>query len=198
MRVYSILVAGLLVAGGCGSTQTRTAAGPGGCGAGCGAMTGGGVGGGAGSGGCVGVGASAAPVSGGVSSGTRDALYAALADERRARAFYQAVLDKHGRVMPFANIVRAESMHAQHVVDLMEARGLDVPADTATFPADDVPGTVAECCVMAMEAEVDNVALYDEWLARVDDESVRAVFERLQWMSQERHLPAFERHAGRG
>ncbi len=175
---------------GCGSTQPRA-----GSMAGCG---GGGAGAGCGGGDCPTAAAIATPVGGEMSAATREALAAALADERRARAFYQAVLDRHGRVMPFANIVNAEVMHARHVADLMTARGLEVPPDAQVFPAGEVPDTVAACCEMAMQAEIDNVALYDRWLDKIDDDSVREVLGRLRWMSQERHLPAFERFAGRG
>lgn len=46
------------------------------------------------------------------------------------------------------------------------------------------------------QAELDNVALYDSLLASVSDPGMRDVFERLQAMSRDRHLPAFRRFAG--
>ena len=191
MRVRWIIGCCAVVAlAGCGSTQPRA-----GSMAGRGVGCGGGMG--VGWGGCLAPAANAAPVGGEVSAATRDALYAALADERRSRALYQAVLDRHGRVMPFANIVNAEVMHARHVADLMTARGIEIPPDTQAFEASGMPDSVAACCEMAMQAEIDNVALYDRWLTRVDDRAVREVFTHLRWMSQERHLPAFSRHAGR-
>jgi hypothetical protein len=39
------------------------------------------------------------------------------------------------------------------------------------------------------------VALYDRLMKTVKEPDLLEVFERLRWASQERHLPAFRRHA---
>jgi rubrerythrin len=190
MPKYAILVPMLLLGAGCASSPTRVGQSPPPPG-GCAAMAG------TGQGACPTGAAVAAPAAAELSDATRDALLAALADERRARAFYLAVLERHGRVMPFANIVNAEARHAQLVADLLTARGCEAPADTATFPASEVPDTIAACCDAAAQAEIDNMALYDELLPTLNDDGVRQVFLQLQWASRERHLPAFQRFASR-
>lgn len=131
-----------------------------------------------------------------ITDGTRGVLLEALADERRSEALYQAVLDSHGRVMPFANIVNSERMHAQHVEQLMRARGMDVPADETSIEAGAVPATLAACYGLGVRSELDNIAMYDRLLTQTDDEGVREAFGRLRAMSEERHLVAFRRFAG--
>jgi rubrerythrin len=62
------------------------------------------------------------------------------------------------------------------------------------------PASLAEACATGIEAEIENEALYARLLDRVTDPSARAVMQRLQAASRERHLPAFRRclarHAG--
>lgn len=46
---------------------------------------------------------------------------------------------------------------------------------------------------MAIEAEVENIALYDRLLPAIADASVRHVLQNLQDASRDNHLPAFRR-----
>lgn len=129
-----------------------------------------------------------------VDGATADALRAALADERRARALYEAVMERHGRVMPFANIVRAEERHEASVAALMERHSVPVPEAEKVEVA--VPQTIRECAALAAQVERDNIAMYDRLLTSVKEADVRALFEALRSASLDRHLPAFERFAG--
>ncbi|MFG0283580.1 MAG: DUF3365 domain-containing protein [Phycisphaerales bacterium JB039] len=122
------------------------------------------------------------------------ALDTALDDERRAIAFYEAVMEQHGRVRPFANIVEAERRHEAALLAQYQRLGLTAPGDRwadATFA---VPETLAECADLSVVAEVRNGRIYEELLETIDDEAVRLVFVRLRDASLQRHLPAFERH----
>jgi len=125
------------------------------------------------------------------------ALGVAIDDEYKARATYREVLAVHGNVRPFSNVVEAEERH----IDILEAvfaqRGLPVPPDP--WPARvQAPSTVVEACEAAVVAERENVRLYDRLLSAVRGENdVETVFRRLQSASRDRHLPAFERCAGR-
>ncbi len=123
---------------------------------------------------------------------TADALREVLADERRAEAFYNAVIAKHGTVRPFANIVHAEARHASVVTSLMERHGVPVPTAAPTdIPA--VPATLAECNRLAAQLERENIAMYDRLLASVSEPDIKTAFENLQRVSKANHLPAFER-----
>lgn len=133
-----------------------------------------------------------------------DALSAALDDEYKAIATYEAVLSAFGPVRPFVNIVEAERRHAAALLRQFDRRGLTPPADRwrGRIAA---PASVAAACAAGVEAEVENAALYDRLLSAVaDDAEVTRVFVALRDASQQRHLPAFRRclenggRAGRG
>lgn len=124
------------------------------------------------------------------------ALRALLDDERRAEAFYAAIMARHGEVRPFSRIIEAERRHQGALERLFEIHGLAVPPNPWTGQTLDVPATFSKACAAAAQAERDNVALYDRYLKAVEDPQIRQVLEQLRWASQERHLPAFERFAG--
>lgn len=124
----------------------------------------------------------------------KQALDRAIDDERHARAFYEAVMKKHGEYRPFSNIVYAERRHEAALLGQYERLGLTPPADTWKGKRIDVPDTFAEACDASAVAEVRNGRLYDTLMAEVKDPEVLAVFEQLQWASLQRHLRAFRRH----
>lgn len=131
-----------------------------------------------------------------ITPATADALRAAWLDERRAQAFYGAVLEKHGQVRPFTNILNAEKRHEQAVATLMDRYGVSKPSkDSTDVPG--VPATIAECAKLSAQVERDNVAMYDRLLKDVSEPDVRAVLENLRAASLNNHLPAFERVADR-
>lgn len=125
----------------------------------------------------------------------RDALVAALLDEQRAQAFYQSVMDRHGRVRPFANIIQAEQNHEQAVRTVMSRYGVAVPpAQPPDVPAP--AATLRESARLAARLERENIALYDRLIPTCSQTDVRNLFERLRAASYNNHLPAFERWAG--
>lgn len=130
-----------------------------------------------------------------VNDATADALRATLEDELTARAFYGAILAKHGNVQPFTNIMRAEERHAQAIRTLMERH--QVAGDSVTARAlPEIPATVPECAKLAAQLERDNIALYDRFIQATAEADIKAAFERLRAASLDNHLPAFERIAG--
>ena len=124
-----------------------------------------------------------------------EALTRALDDEHKALATYQDVLDRLGQVRPFTNIAQAEQTHIDALVALFERYDLPLPEDRWDGLVTDF-GTVKEACEGGVQAEVENVALYDELFSMVGHDGIVQVFTRLQVASQEQHLPAFERCAG--
>jgi len=126
-----------------------------------------------------------------------EALRILLEDERRAEALYAAVMRKYGEVRPFSNIIEAERRHQGALESLFEAHGLKVPANPWQGKNIPVPDTFRGACEAGVEAEIENVALYDRLMRTVKETDLLEVFEKLRWASQERHLPAFQRHAGR-
>ena len=132
-----------------------------------------------------------------LSSEVKAAIGVALQDEYRSEAQYQRVLAELGDVSPFNRIVKAEQMHAKHLVDLLEAHGADVPESKWTPENSETYATVVEACEAAITSEVDNVAIYDDLLSADLPDDVRAWFEHLQMMSRDRHLPAFRKCANK-
>ncbi len=124
-------------------------------------------------------------------------LVAALDDEYMARATYAQVIADFGAVRPFVNIVDAEGRHAEALLDLFHRYGMPVPADTWSGR---VPryASLREACEAAVAAEIENGDMYDRLVAGTDRPDILAVYRNLQAASQERHLPAFRRCAGRG
>lgn len=125
-------------------------------------------------------------------TGDQEALNEAIADEYKARAFYQATIDRFGEIRPFSNIVNAETRHAELVANLFVKYGLPVPEDTymGTIEA---PESLLAACEAGVQAEIENKELYDRLLQNVSEPDIRATLERLRDSSQNNHLPAFQR-----
>ena len=125
------------------------------------------------------------------------ALGEALQDEYKARATYARVIETFGEVRPFSNIIRAESQHIAALVGLYNQYDLSVPEDAWH---DKVPvfSSLGEACAAAVQAEVDNAALYDHIAAKVHNPDLIRVFAALRDASVSRHLPAFKRCLERG
>jgi rubrerythrin len=122
------------------------------------------------------------------------ALDTALDDERKAKAFYKAVMEKFGERRPFSNIIQAEQRHANALIAQYERLNIQVPEDRWENHTFEIPDSFQETADMSIVAEIENVAIYDRIESMVSDEQVLAVFENLRWASQERHLRAFTRH----
>ena len=118
-----------------------------------------------------------------------DMLSYSIQDEYLARAEYELIMDEYGEMRPFSNIIRAEEKHIGEVRDLMNTHGVDVPADTAkehvVLPAD-----LKKALETGVQAEIDNIAMYDHFLSMDLPDDVRSVFESLKSAS-ENHLRAF-------
>jgi hypothetical protein len=127
----------------------------------------------------------------------QSALDKALLDEYKARATYESVISKFGQVRPFINIVQAENNHITSLNNLYVTYNLKQPIIPSTTPINF--SSLQEACVIGMQAEIDNAKLYkEELLPQVNNyPDVATVFTQLMNASQQNHLPAFERCAGR-
>ena len=119
-------------------------------------------------------------------------LLDALDDERKAQATYTAVIEKFGAVRPFINIVEAEGRHAEAIKRQLQRLGFQIPPDKWKGNVK-APASLAAACRQAVDAEIENIALYDRLLPQIGDANVRQVLENLQAASRENHLPAFQR-----
>lgn len=137
------------------------------------------------------VGAAAAKADGAYT--IQDMLRYALEDERMAQAAYQTIMDAFDVERPFANIKVAEGRHEAAVLRLYEARGLEAPAFDAKAHVQ-TPESLEAAYAVAIQAEIENIAMYEAFLSQELDDDMRAVFEALHAGSAA-HLKAFERAA---
>ncbi len=126
------------------------------------------------------------------------AVLEALDDEYRAFALYGAILERFPGALPFAHIVEAEARHAAFLASVLRDHGREVPANPhigSPEMREAVPDSIAKACAIAVEAEIDNAALYTDRLMPMvaDHPDIVDVFTRLMEASRDRHLPAFRR-----
>lgn len=134
---------------------------------------------------------SAGPFEATPSETVEEQLRTAIDDEYRAEATYLRVLSDLGNVAPFSNIVNAEERHSTALGRLFIARRLDLPA--SQWNANNVPifSTLISACAAGVEAELANIAMYDQLDSDNLPADVRLVFSNNRRASLERHLPAF-------
>ncbi|MBT4722869.1 DUF2202 domain-containing protein [Candidatus Falkowbacteria bacterium] len=120
-------------------------------------------------------------------------LEAALADERKARATYEAVINSFGNVRPFINIIRAEEQHIAMLKGLFDKYGVEIPEDNTVLGS--LPSTLSEVCAVGVQAEIDNDQLYQDMIGSINEQDIKEVFTSLAAASLNMHLPAFEKCA---
>jgi len=119
-----------------------------------------------------------------------DMLTYAIQDEYLARAEYELIISDFGNVRPFANIMRAEETHIDALLPLFETYGVAAPADEGASHAVSV-ASITSTYEAGVNAEVNNIAMYETFLDQDLPADVRAVFTSLMRAS-ENHLRAFQ------
>lgn len=120
------------------------------------------------------------------------ALQEALDDEYKAWATYDQVIQDFGPIRPFINIRDSESRHIDALHQIFRDNGLTPPGNTWIGNAPRYE-SVTSACEAAVEAEIDNAALYERIMLSTERPEILTVFRNLHNASQERHLPAFQR-----
>ena len=119
-----------------------------------------------------------------------DMLTYAIQDEYLARAEYDWITNTFDSARPFSNIMRAEETHIDSLLPLFEAYGITAPADDGASRTVAV-SSLTEAFQAGVNAEVNNIAMYETFLAQELPDNVRTVFESLMRAS-ENHLRAFQ------
>ncbi|GEM_PF-1231131 len=119
-----------------------------------------------------------------------DMLTYALQDEYLAHAEYEMILDTYGSVRPFSSIIEAEQTHIDTLLPLFETYGIEAPADTGADNTAAV-GSLTEAYQAGVNAEINNIAMYETFLEQDLPSDVQTVFESLMSAS-ENHLRAFQ------
>ena len=113
----------------------------------------------------------------------------AIQDEYLARAEYALIITKYGSIRPFSNIIKAEERHISYLIPLFEHYGYDVPEDIADEYVI-IPQDIKTSLELGVNAEIENIAMYESFLKKDLPEDVRDIIERLKAAS-ENHLRAF-------
>jgi hypothetical protein len=119
----------------------------------------------------------------------------AIQDEYLARSEYEAIIKKYGEVRPFSNIIRAEQTHIDYLLPLFPKYNFVVPEDTSEDHIA-VPVDFKTALELGVQAEIDNIAMYERFLTHDLPDDVRIIFERLKKASQN-HLGAFKNKLSR-
>ncbi len=121
------------------------------------------------------------------------ALVEALQDEYKARATYQLVISKFGKIRPFINIIESEERHIQALLSLFQKYEIPIPVDNWASQVI-APASILEACQIGVRSEIENGEMYQRLLDLTSEyPDVQHVFLNLQRASQENHLPAFQR-----
>lgn len=115
----------------------------------------------------------------------------ALQDEHLAQSRYKNVLQTFGDIRTFAQIKEAELRHIYALLPLFEKYRVPIPDDISQSFVK-TPGSVKSAFGTSVEAEVDNIAMYEKFLAYELPSDIRTVFTQLRNASRN-HLAAFER-----
>jgi hypothetical protein len=119
----------------------------------------------------------------------------AIQDEYLARAEYELITEEYGSIPPFSNIMAAEERHVEWVTELLDKYGYVVPKDTAhRYVA--LPEDLKSSFQTGVQAEIDNIGMYESFLREDLPDDVRDLFERLK-RSSENHLRAFRNNLNR-
>ena len=124
-----------------------------------------------------------------------DMLLYAVQDEYLAHGEYLAIVEKFGSQRPYSNIIRAEETHLAYLKEVYLSYGLDFPADGS---ADHivVPDDLLQAAQIGVQAEIDNIAMYELFLTYDLPENVSAVFSSLK-SGSDSHLLAFQKQVER-
>lgn len=119
------------------------------------------------------------------------ALALALDDEYHALAVYQSVIADFGEVEPFVEIAQSEQRHIDALLKQFEKHGLVIPENQWLG---NIPGfeSLQAACQVGVEAEIANMALYEQLFSMTDDPALVQVFTNLSNASQVSHLPEFQ------
>lgn len=118
-------------------------------------------------------------------------LAMALDDEYKAYETYQKVVERFGNNPPFSHIVEAEKRHIEALLSLHQAYGV-TPSPNQWMGTISIPSSFEACCALGVQAEIENIKLYDYLLGFAVEADIRDVLYRLQAASYNNHLPAFK------
>ncbi|MDN5302939.1 MAG: hypothetical protein PWQ60_2453 [Thermoanaerobacteraceae bacterium] len=116
----------------------------------------------------------------------------AIEDEFLARSEYEAIIEKFGQVKPFTNIIKAEEKHISMLKDLYSKYNYKIPEDNSKDHII-IPQNLNDSFKAGVNAEIDNIAMYDKFLKQDIPDDIKKVFVELRDASKN-HLSAFQKN----
>lgn len=116
-------------------------------------------------------------------------LNLAIQDEFAAKHEYEIIIDEFGEISPFVSILSAEISHIESLTEVFNSNGFVVPSDESDSRVL-TPTSLNEALETGIQAEVNNIAMYDAFLKLELPDDVKASFEMLKTGS-ESHLESF-------
>lgn len=114
----------------------------------------------------------------------------AIQDEYLARAEYTKIMNVYGVQRPFSNIKMSEENHISMLTPLFDKYRLTIPVDTAASHVI-VPDSLLMAYQIGVQAEIDNIEMYNAFLKQDLPDDIKSVFIKLRDASYN-HLNAFE------
>ena len=122
-------------------------------------------------------------------------LIFSIQDEFFARSEYEYIINELGAKNPFSNIIKAEEKHINMLKPLFEKYNIEIPQDNS-YDHIVYPKTITEALEMGVNAEINNIEMYEKFLSQKIPDDIRVVFEKLMNASKN-HLEAFNRNLNR-
>ncbi|KIL42819.1 hypothetical protein KP77_34490 [Jeotgalibacillus alimentarius] len=120
----------------------------------------------------------------------------ALQDEYLAQARYNNVIGTFGETRTFVQIRAAEMRHIMALLSFFERYQIPLPMDESqNFIT--TPENLKAAYAQGVQGEIDNIAMYNRFLAFNLPNDIRFIFTQLRNASLN-HLAAFERGVARG
>lgn len=116
-------------------------------------------------------------------------LNLAIQDEFAAKAEYELIISIYGDVSPFTSILNAELSHIESLISVYNSNGYVIPNDESESRVVS-PTSLIEAIETGIQAEVNNIAMYDAFLKLELADDIRASFEMLK-AGSESHLESF-------
>ncbi|MBF7096270.1 ferritin-like domain-containing protein [Alkalibacter mobilis] len=124
-----------------------------------------------------------------------DMLMYAVQDEYLAHGEYDAIINEFGNRNPYANIMRSEETHLSFLEEVYDSYNLDFPEDTSGEHLV-IPKDLLEAAQTGVQAEIDNIAMYEKFLTFDLPDNIEQVFTALK-NGSESHLAAFQKQVDR-
>lgn len=124
-----------------------------------------------------------------------DMLMYSVQDEYLAHGEYIAIIEKFGSQRPYDNIIKAEETHLGFLKEVYKSYNIDFPTDESASHIV-IPSDLLEAAQTGVQAEIDNIKMYDLFLSYDLPENIIDVFSALK-AGSESHLLAFQKQVDR-